>query len=58
MSFPAEPPLRGSGGLSRRSNFQPIILQNSGVSHVLESLFRHNYDGAGCSSQEEIDEFE
>lgn len=44
--------------LSSRLKFQPIILKKSGLSHVLESLFRHNYDGAGCTSQEEIDELE
>jgi hypothetical protein len=43
---------------SSRLKFQPIILEKSGVSHVLESLFRRNYGGTGWTSREEIDGFE
>lgn len=58
MSCLDEPLLHLLEAVSGRLKFQPIIFEKSGVSHVLESLFRHNYDGAGCTSQEEIDGFE
>jgi len=57
MSCPDERLFHLLEAFSRRLKFQPIISQKSGISHVLESLF-NNYDCAGCTSQEEIDEFE